>query len=65
MKRGWDLAAKSHYAFDNVRELDRAWHAWHKVNAEAIAAQMPNDGTVIRAAAIVRLCGHRTHRRRT
>ena len=35
MARGWDLASKDHYGLDDVRELDRAWRAWHKVNAEA------------------------------
>ncbi len=47
MKSGWDSAAKSHYAFDNVRELDRAWHAWHKVNGEAIAS---GDTSVVRVS---------------
>ena len=53
MQKGWDGAARSHYAFDNVRELDRAWHAWHKVNAEAVASNAPKDGTVVRASNII------------
>lgn len=38
MTRGWDVAARDHYGLDDVRELDRAWRAWHKVNAEPIVA---------------------------
>jgi hypothetical protein len=38
MTRGWDAAARDHYSLDDVRELDRAWRAWHKVNAEAVVA---------------------------
>ena len=31
MSKGWDVAAKGHYGLDDVRELDRAWRAWHRV----------------------------------
>lgn len=27
----WDKAVQVHYGFASVRELDRAWRAWHKV----------------------------------
>ncbi len=54
MKSGWDSAARVHYALDDVRELDRAWRAWHKVNTETIASREPDtDGTVVRASSVV------------
>jgi hypothetical protein len=28
---GWDPAARAHYQLADVRELDRAWRAWHRV----------------------------------
>lgn len=31
MAAGWDQAARAHYGLGDCRELDRAWHAWHKV----------------------------------
>ena len=30
---GWDAATLKHYGLRDVRELDRAWRAWHKVVA--------------------------------
>jgi hypothetical protein len=30
---GWDAATRTHYGLADVRELDRAWHSWHKVAA--------------------------------
>jgi hypothetical protein len=41
MHSGWDGASKAYYGLDDVRELDRAWRAWHKVNAEQVAANEP------------------------
>ncbi len=38
MRSGWDGAARGHYGLDDARELDRAWRAWHRVNAETIAS---------------------------
>jgi hypothetical protein len=35
---GWDQATRSHYGLADVRELDRAWKAWHTVTAQAQAA---------------------------
>lgn len=32
---GWDLATRTHYGLSDVRELDRAWHSWHKVASQA------------------------------
>ncbi len=50
MARGWDSASKDHYGLDDVRELDRAWRAWHKVNAEAVAARSDGGGDVVATA---------------
>ncbi len=33
-KMGWDQATQMHYGLADVRELDRAWRAWHTVVAE-------------------------------
>jgi hypothetical protein len=33
LKHGWDNATRTHYSLADVRELDRAWRAWHKVVA--------------------------------
>lgn len=33
-KLGWDQATQRHYGLADVRELDRAWRAWHLVVAE-------------------------------
>lgn len=38
MQSGWDDAARRHYGLDNLRELDRAWRAWHRTNAEVASA---------------------------
>jgi hypothetical protein len=38
LQSGWDTATRSHYGLTNVRELDRAWHSWHKVAAEVRTA---------------------------
>jgi hypothetical protein len=35
VRSGWDLATRDHYGLADVRELDRAWRAWHKVLAQA------------------------------
>jgi hypothetical protein len=54
MKTGWDTAARVHYSLDDVRELDRAWRAWHKVNADVIASRLPeSDGSVVRASSVM------------
>jgi hypothetical protein len=42
---GWDVATRNHYGLADVRELDRAWRAWHKVVAQAPAAR--GEGPVI------------------
>jgi hypothetical protein len=48
-RTGWDAATRTHYGLADVRELDRAWHAWHKVLAEATPARPSPDAVVIRA----------------
>lgn len=50
MSRGWDVASKDHYGLDDVRELDRAWRAWHKVNAEAVASREDGGAAVVATA---------------
>jgi hypothetical protein len=35
LKDGWDLATRAHYQLADVRELDRAWRAWHRVTLQA------------------------------
>lgn len=43
---GWDGAAKANFGLTDVRELDRAWRAWHKV----VASQgTPTGDLVVRA----------------
>lgn len=44
----WDAASRAHYGLSDVRELDRAWRAWHKV----VASRQPGgsrDALVVRA----------------
>jgi hypothetical protein len=48
MSKGWDVAAKGHYGLDDVRELDRAWRAWHKVSTEVVASR-DDDAVIVRA----------------
>jgi len=43
---GWDVATRTHYGLSDVRELDRAWHSWHKVAANAPAR---GDTLIVRA----------------
>ncbi|WP_406699798.1 hypothetical protein V5E97_13175 [Singulisphaera sp. Ch08] len=43
---GWDLATRNHYGLSDVRELDRAWHSWHKV---ASHGQPKSDLVLVRA----------------
>jgi hypothetical protein len=45
---GWDTATRSHYGLADVRELDRAWRAWHKVLAQSTP---PRDSLVVSALA--------------
>jgi hypothetical protein len=35
LKSGWDSATLDHYGLADVRELDRAWRAWHRVTLTA------------------------------
>ena len=43
---GWDVATRTHYGLSDVRELDRAWHSWHKVAANDAAKR---DTLIVRA----------------
>jgi hypothetical protein len=45
LKSGWDPATRAHYGLADVRELNRAWHAWHKVVA---VAPVPRGPLVVR-----------------
>jgi hypothetical protein len=48
---GWDTATRNQYGLANVRELDRAWRAWHRVLAQtqgqAPAGANGGAGTVV------------------
>ncbi len=45
---GWDAATRNHYGIAGVRELDRAWRAWHKVLAQSQPKRDPNT-VIVRA----------------
>ncbi len=45
---GWDAATRNQYGIAGVRELDRAWRAWHKVLAQSPAPRDPST-VVVRA----------------
>jgi hypothetical protein len=51
-RAGWDVATRNHYGLSDVRELDRAWRAWHKVLARATAAKPDGPTTVVRASTV-------------
>ncbi len=42
---GWDTATRTHYGLADVRELDRAWRAWHKVRNQAQTASVRAGGS--------------------
>jgi hypothetical protein len=44
LKGGWDAATHDHYGLANVRELDRAWRAWHQVSLTAATDPAEDDG---------------------
>lgn len=46
LQSGWDAATRTHYGLADVRELDRAWHSWHKVAANTPRGR---DTLVVRA----------------
>src|SRR5206468_6113533 len=46
-RSGWDTATRSHYGLADVRELDRAWRAWHKLLADSSSR---SDTLVVRAS---------------
>jgi hypothetical protein len=43
---GWDVATRTHYGLADVRELDRAWHSWHRI---AGRTRPGGDDLVLRA----------------
>ncbi|QEH34332.1 hypothetical protein OJF2_28680 [Aquisphaera giovannonii] len=45
LEKGWDAATRDHYGLANVRELDRAWRAWHQVSLTAAADPADDDDT--------------------
>ncbi|WZO96913.1 hypothetical protein EP7_003920 [Isosphaeraceae bacterium EP7] len=48
MESGWDKATLKHYGLADVRELDRAWRAWHTVSNESQPGT-PGNVEVVRA----------------
>ncbi len=50
-RKGWDDATRVHYGLTNVRELDRAWRAWHTVLARGDRTTVGRDAenAVVRA----------------
>lgn len=36
LKSNWDAATLAHYGLADVRELDRAWRAWHRVSLASL-----------------------------
>ena len=46
VKSGWDNATLDHYGLANVRELDRAWRAWHRVAMTASSSDR-DDGQLV------------------
>ncbi len=47
-KTGWDAATRSHYGIAGVRELDRAWRAWHEVTLTASVPDLDEGDLVYR-----------------
>jgi hypothetical protein len=56
IKSGWDAATRTHYGLADVRELDRAWRAWHKVLAQSQPSRDPN-AVLVRAPSASELAG--------
>jgi hypothetical protein len=48
-RSGWDTATRNHYGLAGVRELDRAWRAWHKMLAQTERARRDPGLVVVRA----------------
>jgi hypothetical protein len=44
LRSGWDSATLNHYGLADVRELDRAWRAWHRVTLMAGAPEGAGQG---------------------
>lgn len=60
LQSGWDGATRAHYGLADVRELDRAWRAWHKIASQktrpaagaavVVRAQSGSEGNAAGAA---------------
>jgi hypothetical protein len=46
LKSGWDNATLEHYGLANVRELDRAWRAWHRISTTASPSDL-DEGQLV------------------
>jgi hypothetical protein len=46
---GWDAATRNHYGLAGVRELDRAWRAWHKMLAQQGPTRRDAGVMIVRA----------------
>ncbi len=44
LRSGWDRATLTHYGLADVRELDRAWRAWHRVALAAGVRESEGEG---------------------
>lgn len=45
LNSGWDVATRTHYGLSDVRELDRAWHSWHKVASQGTLIVRAQSGS--------------------
>jgi hypothetical protein len=48
-RSGWDAATRNQYGIAGVRELDRAWRAWHRVVAQSPAPARDSSTVIVRA----------------
>jgi hypothetical protein len=48
LKSRWDAATLTHYGLADVRELDRAWRAWHRVTLTADATERQDGDLAFR-----------------
>jgi hypothetical protein len=48
LRSGWDSATLNHYGLADVRELDRAWHSWHRVTQSASNQEHGEESLVYR-----------------
>src|SRR5262245_44987974 len=48
LSSGWNAATLEHYGLADVRELDRAWRSWHKVNLAGNRKQLDEGSMAFR-----------------